>query len=108
MSTLINASIKGSELKKIDKNKIIKGEKDSYIPITISINDESRYGKNVSITIAQDETERTNKAPKHYLGNGSVIWTDGKIVKGERENDSQGGFATTKDTSKSYDDDLPF
>jgi len=108
MSTLINASIKGSELKKIDKNKIIKGEKDSYIPITISINDESRYGKNVSITIAQDETERANKAPKHYLGNGSVIWTDGKIVKGERDNDSKAGFATTTDTSKSYDDDLPF
>ena len=108
MSTLINASIKGSELKKIDKNKIIKGEKDNYIPITISINDESRYGKNVSITIAQDETERANKDPKHYLGNGSVIWTDGKIVKGEKENDSQGGFATTTDTSKSYDDDLPF
>ena len=108
MSTLINASIKGSELKKIDKNKIIKGEKDSYIPITISINDESRYGKNVSITIAQDETERANKSPKHYLGNGSVIWTDGNIVKGEKENDSQGGFATTTDTSKSYDDDLPF
>ena len=36
MSTLINASIKTSELKKIDQNKIIKGEKDSYIPITIS------------------------------------------------------------------------
>jgi hypothetical protein len=62
----------------------------------------------VSITIAQDETERTNKAPKHYLGNGSVIWTDGKIVKGERDNDSKAGFATTTDTSKSYDDDLPF
>ena len=72
MSTLINASIKTSELKKIDQNKIIKGEKDSYIPITISVNDESRYGKNVSITIAQDQDERASNKPKHYLGNGSA------------------------------------
>lgn len=95
MSTLINASIKTSELKKIDKNKVIKGEKDSYIPITISINDESRYGKNVSITIRQDQDERANKAPKHYLGNGSVIWTDGNIVKGEKQ-------------ESGLDNDLPF
>lgn len=110
MSTLINASIKASELKKIDKNKVIKGEKDSYIPITISINDESRYGKNVSITIAQDQDERANKAPKHYLGNGSVIWTDGNIVKGEKQEPSQasGGFETVSSNSSSFDNDLPF
>lgn len=86
MSTLINASIKTSELKKIDQNKIIKGKKDSYIPITISVNDESRFGKNVNITIAQEPEERAAKKPKHYLGEGSVIWTDGKIVKGQKEN----------------------
>ena len=40
MSTLINASIKGSELKNIDKTKVIVGKKDTYIPITISINDQ--------------------------------------------------------------------
>lgn len=110
MSTLINASIKGSELKKIDKNKIIRGEKDTYIPITISINDESRYGKNVSITVAQDQDERANKSPKHYLGNGSVIWTDGNIVKGEKEeqDNNSGGFETVSTNSSSFDDDLPF
>ena len=82
MSTLINASIKASELKKIDKTKIIKGEKDSYIPVTISVNDESKYGKNVSISIAQSKEERDAKAVKHFLGNGSVIWTDGNILLG--------------------------
>ena len=112
MSTLINASIKASELKKIDKNKIIKGEKDSYIPITISVNDESRYGKNVSITIAQDQDERSSNKPKHYLGNGSVIWTDGKVVKGQKENTNQGSQAfetvASKDLSQNAIDDLPF
>lgn len=110
MATLINASIKASELKKIDKNKIIKGEKDSYIPITISVNDESRYGKNVSITIQQDQDERANKSPKHYLGNGSVVWTDGTVVKGEKEaqDNKSGGFETVSSNSSSFDDDLPF
>lgn len=112
MSTLISASIKASELKKIDKNKVINGEKDSYIPITISINDESRYGKNVSITIQQDENERKSKAPKHYLGNGSVIWTDGKVVKGQKENDNGGGqpFETLPAETVQADamNDLPF
>lgn len=112
MSTLINASIKTSELKKIEQNKIIKGEKDSYIPITISVNDESRYGKNVSITIAQDQDERAANKPKHYLGNGSVIWTDGKVVKGQKENQNGGGqpFETLPAETVSNDamNDLPF
>ena len=90
MSTLINASIKASELKKIDKNKIIKGEKDSYIPILISVNDESRFGKNVSISIQQSE--------------------DGKIVKGQKDGDgSQPQKAQTPFVEDALgDDDLPF
>ena len=43
MSSLISASIKASELKKIDPNKVIKGKKDNYIPILISVNDDSQY-----------------------------------------------------------------
>ena len=85
MSSLIKASIKTSELKKIDANKIVKGEKDNYIPITISVDDESRYGQNVSIYIEQTKEEREAKNPRQYIANGSVIWTDGKIVKGQRE-----------------------
>ena len=107
MSTLINASIKASELKKIDKTKIIKGEKDSYIPITISVNDESKYGKNVSISIAQSKEDRDAKAVKHFLGNGSVIWTDGNIVKGQRDEDSQSSTATNAPPPGDMDD-LPF
>ena len=107
MSTLINASIKASELKKIDKSKIIKGEKDSYIPVTISVNDESKYGKNVSISIAQSKEERDGKADKHFLGNGSVIWTDGNIVLGKKD-DSQSSSPTNATKADNPMDDLPF
>jgi hypothetical protein len=108
MSTLINASIKASELKKIDKSKIIKGEKDSYIPVTISVNDESKYGKNVSISIAQSKEERDAKADKHFLGNGSVIWTDGNIVLGKKDENSQSSNPTNATKADSAMDDLPF
>tara|TARA_R100000426_G_scaffold29457_1_gene24402 strand:+ start:673 stop:999 length:327 start_codon:yes stop_codon:yes gene_type:complete len=108
MSTLINASIKASELKKIDKTKIIKGEKDSYIPVTISVNDESKYGKNVSISIAQSKEERDAKAVKHFLGNGSVIWTDGNIVLGKKEEDSQSFTPKATSSVPNEMDDLPF
>lgn len=108
MSSLIKASIKASELKKISADKIIKGEKDTYIPITISVDDESRYGQNVSIYIEQSKEEREQKTPRHYIANGSVIWTDGSIVKGQRE---EQGATQQKSAAPSYDslgDDLPF
>ncbi len=109
MSSLIKASIKTSELKKIDANKIVKGEKDSYIPITISVDDESRYGQNVSIYIEQTKEEREAKTPRQYIANGSVIWTDGKIVKGQREENNGGGGNTKPAPSLGGGlDDLPF
>ena len=110
MSTLISASIKASELKKIDPNKVIKGKKDNYIPILISVNDDSKFGKNVSISIQQEKEERENKAPIHYLGNGSVIWTDGTFKKGVKEEDSGSQpfeNASTKNDG-GLDNDLPF
>jgi hypothetical protein len=111
MGLLISASIKASELKKIDPNKVIKGKQDNYIPILISINDDSKYGKNVSISVQQEKEERDNKTPKHFLGNGSVIWTDGTVKKGvkEDEDNNSGSFDTTSPAkSGALDNDLPF
>lgn len=108
MSSLIKASIKASELKKIASDKIIKGEKDTYIPITISVDDESRYGQNVSIYIEQSKEEREQKTPRHYIANGSVIWTDGKIVKGQREEQGGGGQSQPAPSFSDGLDDLPF
>jgi len=112
MSSLISASIKASELKKIDPNKVIKGKQDNYIPILISVNDDSKFGKNVSISVQQEKEERDNKSPKHFLGNGSVIWTDGTIKKGEKEEDNNSQPFESNNTSAAnkgaLDNDLPF
>ena len=74
MATIINASI---DVTKIDKEKIVKGK---YLGISIFLNDENdQYGNNVIVTLSQSKEERDIKAPKTYLGNGKVVWGEGKV-----------------------------
>lgn len=119
MASIINGSIKVDELKKIDQTKIIEGKKGNYIPITIKVNDESRYGNNVQIFIQQSPEEREAKLDRHFIGSASVIWTDNKIVKGEKGGDDDapqqgGGMAnpfptiSTPPANSGVMDDLPF
>lgn len=71
MASLINLSIKG---------------KDGYKNYTISISDETnQYGQNVTMYEQQSKEERENKVPKKYIGNGSVVWNDGKITNAEKK-----------------------
>lgn len=117
MASVINGFIKAEELKRISQDKLITGQKGVRIPITILINDESRYGNNATIIVQQSQEERDAKAEKHYLGNGSVVWTDGNIKKGEKDqqnnsNESQSidNIISTPEPSGDKDmfDDLPF
>lgn len=103
MATIIAATIKVDELKKIDQSKIINGEKGNLIPVTIKVNDESRYGNNVEIIIQQTSEEREAKANRHWIGNGSVVWTDGTVVKGQKDNAQQ-----TQQPKSVKNDDLDF
>ena len=114
MAAIINLSIKVSELKKMDQSKVIIGKKDNYIHITVKINDESsQYGKNASVMIKQSDEERSRKDKPHYLGDGSVVWTNNIINRGEKplegasNNNASAPFETTNDIL-SANDDLPF
>jgi len=83
MSTLINGSIR---VDKLPKEKFIKGKDGAvYYNLTIAVNDETRYGNNVAFMDSQTKEERDAKMPKTYLGNGKVLWTDGKVTLAERE-----------------------
>ena len=85
MSTLINLSIKAQG---------------GYKNYTISVSDETnQYGQNVVMYEAQTKEEREAKQPKKYIGNGSVVWTDGTIKVAEKKDKPQ----ETKEVS-----DLPF
>jgi len=75
MATLINASI---DLAKIEKSKIFEKDGKKWLSLSISVNDEpNNYGQNVAISIGQSKEEKGH--PKTYLGNGKVVWSDGKV-----------------------------
>ena len=75
MASIIKASI---DVNKIPKDKIFVGKKGKYLPITITINDEvDQFGNQGPVVVEQTKEERDAKAPKTYLGNVKVLWTNG-------------------------------
>ena len=97
MSTLITASIR---VDKLPKEKFVKSKDGAvYYNLTISLGDETRFGNNVALMDSQTKEERDAKKPKNYLGNGKVVWTDGKVTLAEKED------AKIPET---VEEDLPF
>jgi len=96
MATLINISL---NIEKFPKDKYIKGKKGVYQNITLSVNDENnQFGTNVKAFVTQTQEEREAKQEKIYLGDGRVVWTNGKVI-------------TSKDADGKKEDeltDMPF
>ena len=89
MSALINASI---NVAKLPKEKFVKGKDGAvWYNFTISIQDETRYGNNVSLQDSRTLEEKEAGKPHTYFGNGKVVWIkdvegkSGKIVLAEKE-----------------------
>ena len=100
MSAVITYSLR---VDKLPKEKFIAGKDGAvYVNLVMTINDETRYGNNASVTISQTQEEREAKKPKEYIGNGKVVWTDNTIKLAERE-DKEMPAAQETETS-----DLPF
>ena len=102
MAGLINLSI---NLDALDKTKVIVGKKGKYYPVTLSVNDDTVFGNNVSMFDSQTKEQRDAKEAKKYLGNGKVVWTDGSIKLAEKEEQGQAKAQTVQASSA---DDLPF
>ena len=78
MASIIKTSI---NLNEIPKDKIYAGKKGKYLPITITLNDElDQFGNQGPVVVEQTKEERDAKAPKTYLGNVKVVWTNGQNV----------------------------
>jgi hypothetical protein len=109
MASIINASI---NLNEIPKHKIIDGKKGKYLPITITINDETdNFGNQGPITVGQTKEERESKTAKVYLGNVKVLWTNGQNVAVAPRTDDWAApqqSAPAKRASANVEDDLPF
>jgi hypothetical protein len=100
MSAIVNFSI---NVEDIDKSKLVKGKKGSYLNLTMSINDETKFGNNAGIYVSQSKEEREAKETKTYLGNGKVVWmSDAGVTLVEREQE------LSTSTSAASQDDLPF
>ena len=102
MASIIKASI---NLTTIPKDKIFKGKKGSYLPITITLNDElDQFGNQGPVVVEQTKEERDAKAPKTYLGNVKVVWSNGTNVE-PAPRDTNSAPATAPAAAQ---DDLPF
>ena len=99
MSALISLSI---DVASLPKEKFVTAKNGKvYYNFTVAVNDDTRYGNNVSAFDSQTKEEREAKKAKSYLGNGKVVWTDGNIVVAEREEAQQ-------EVQKEETVDLPF
>jgi|TARA_B110000908_G_C10253733_1_gene453895 hypothetical protein len=103
MSAIINLSI---NLEKLDKSKIIKGKKGSYVNLTVFANDETKFENNASIAQSQSQEEReASKASgvyPPYLGNGKVVYvSDAGVTVAEKSSAPQ-------ESSSDDSGDLPF
>ena len=101
MAGIIKTSI---NLNSIPKDKIIQGKKGKYLPITITINDDlDQFGNQGPVVVEQTKEERDAKAPKTYLGNVKVVWTNGNNVEPAPRDG-----APAAPQLKPQEEDLPF
>ena len=102
MASIIKTSI---NLNAIPKDKIFTGKKGKYLPITITLNDElDQFGNQGPVVVEQTKEERDAKAPKTYLGNVKVLWTNGTNVEPAPRTDAPPAPAPAAAPA----DDLPF
>ena len=105
MASIIATSI---DLTKIPKDKIIEGKKGKYLPITITINDETaQFGNQGPVVVQQTKEERDAKTEKTYLGNVKVVWTNGDNVAVAPRTDQPVAQAAPAAAAAPVDD-LPF
>ncbi len=73
MSKLIALSI---DVMKINKTRLIKGKKGTYLNLAVSLNDQKdKFGNDVSCWEGQSEEERKSKTDRNFLGNGRVVYS---------------------------------
>jgi hypothetical protein len=108
MASIISASINLDAIGQV-KDKIIVGKKGKYLPITITINDEiDQFGNQGPITVEQSKEERAAKAPRIYLSNVKVVWSNGQNVAPAPRVDQQSRGVAPPPSLSAPADDLPF
>ena len=107
MAGIVKANI---NLDAIPKDKIYKGKKGRYLPISITINDEpDQFGNQGPVIVDQTKEEREAKTEKVYLGNVKVVWTnDNNVGVAPRHEQQTAPPVTAGSATAAPVDDLPF
>ena len=88
------------DVTKIDKSRLYKGSKGTYLDLTTFISDElDQYDNNGFISQSLTAEEREQKVQTPILGNVKVFYNDAA---------SQAPAAATNMTLEQMDDDIPF
>lgn len=97
------------DVSKIPADKIYHGKKGKYVTLVATINNEvDNYGNQGPVTIDQSKEEKDSGAAKVYLGNNTVVWTDGQNVDKTPYQQNGGAPASTQAQAAPVMDDLPF
>ena len=93
------------EVEKLRGAKQIEGKTGrKYFPLMVDVSDRvDQFGNHVSAYSEQTKEERDAKTPRHYVGNGKVVYGHGKM-----DRPADDGFAPAPSKAKQADDDLPF
>lgn len=90
----------------ISREKLVFNEK-GWANVTVFLDDTTNpYGQNASAIMEQSKEQREAKEARTYLGNGKVVWTDGKISAAERMEKQVVG--SQQSTAGRETPDLPF
>lgn len=87
------------DVTKIDKTKLVKGQKGTYLNAQVFVSDEpDQYGNNGMIVQAVSKEEREQGIQGAILGNAKIFWTDGGQPQQQRPQQ--------KPQQPAFDDDL--
>ncbi len=85
MAKIIAISV---DVNKINKAKLYKGEKGTYLNLMVEVKDgPDQYGNDASCWEGQTKDERAQKVNRNYLGNGKTVWSSESAPQPQ-----QGGF----------------
>jgi hypothetical protein len=106
MKTGVNLSI---DVTKIDKSKLFKGQKGTYLSAQVFVSDAvDQYGNNGMIVQAVTKEEREQGIQGAILGNCKIFWTDNQSSTSQAPvKQPQNQQAATPDFND-FDDDIPF
>lgn len=99
------------DVSKIDKSRLFKGEKGTYLDLTtfIDMENPSEYGDHGFISQSVSKEEREQKVQTPILGNVKVFFTgDGLPQQPRNAPAQQASGVPASNGSGDFDDDIPF